>query len=81
MFRDELSYGTQRNDPVSPMHELLIALHFYACGTFQVVVGDSTVAVSQPTVSRIITTVTTCIVNMLGTFVNYPYESEHDAIK
>ncbi|KAG0426024.1 hypothetical protein HPB47_026843 [Ixodes persulcatus] len=45
--------ASNRGLPVPPTLQLLIALRFYGAGTFQVVTGDL-VAVSQPTVCRVV---------------------------
>ncbi|KAH7967069.1 hypothetical protein HPB49_022150 [Dermacentor silvarum] len=49
-----------RGCPVLPLLQLLVTLSFYGVGTFQVVSGDL-VYVSQPTVSRVVTRVSTMI--------------------
>lgn len=53
-------YPDGRGSPVPPLLRLLIALRFYGAGTFQVVTGDL-VNVSQPTVSRVVSTVSAVI--------------------
>lgn len=53
-----------RGHPIPPIMQLLIVLHFYRAGTFQVVAGDL-VNVSQPTVSSIIERVSRVIAEHL----------------
>ncbi|XP_065290566.1 putative nuclease HARBI1 [Dermacentor albipictus] len=53
-----------RGCPVPPLLQLLVTLRFYGAGTFQVVSGDL-VNVSQPTVSRVVTRVSTMIAGTL----------------
>ncbi|KAG0445488.1 hypothetical protein HPB47_014647 [Ixodes persulcatus] len=56
--------ASNRGLPVPPMLQLLIALRFYGAGTFQVVTGDL-VAVSQPTVCRVVERVSRLIAGTL----------------
>ncbi|KAH9366765.1 hypothetical protein HPB48_012452 [Haemaphysalis longicornis] len=71
---------TNRGLPIPPMLQLLIALHFYGAGTFQVVTGDL-VNVSQPTVCRAVKRMSELIAGCLFraevTFTDRP-ESFHD---
>jgi len=53
------------------MNQLLMALRFYATGTFQLVVGD-TFAVSKATVCRVVLKVTEAIAGLRMKYVNFP---------
>ena len=53
------------------MNQLLIALRFYATGTFQLVVGD-TIGVHKSTVCRILHHVTAAIANLRAKYVHFP---------
>jgi len=59
---------------------VLIALRFYATGTFQSVVAE-TVGVSQMTASRAIDRVTKQIVKLMPQWVHLPNQQEADANK
>jgi len=52
----DISRNTQRNHALLPLHQVLIALRFYASGSFLQVIGD-TFVVDKSTVSRVITAV------------------------
>ena len=52
----DISHNTQRNHALLPLHQVLIALRFYASGSFLQVIGD-TFVVDKSTVSRVITAV------------------------
>ncbi|KAJ8318371.1 hypothetical protein KUTeg_003462 [Tegillarca granosa] len=41
IVKNDLTYMTARNNPVSPMVQVLAALRYYATGSFQLVTGDS----------------------------------------
>lgn len=54
--------------------QLLLALRYYACGSFQSVVGD-TMGFSQATIWRAITKVSTLLSNRIDDFIVFPTES------
>ena len=59
LIADELCRSTRRNHalpPLQPLHQVLIALRFYASGSFLQVIGD-TAGVDKSTVSRVVTNV------------------------
>ncbi|XP_002166584.4 putative nuclease HARBI1 [Hydra vulgaris] len=57
---------------VSPILQLLCELRFYATGSFQIVVDDSTAALSQPTISRIIRRVSLSLAKRVNEYIKYP---------
>ncbi|XP_047143086.1 putative nuclease HARBI1 [Hydra vulgaris] len=57
---------------VAPILQLLCALRFYPTGSFQIVVGDSTAALSQPTISRIIRRVSLSLAKRINEYIKYP---------
>uniref|UniRef100_A0A914WLI2 Putative nuclease HARBI1 n=1 Tax=Plectus sambesii TaxID=2011161 RepID=A0A914WLI2_9BILA len=71
MLAPSLTSHTTKGRPIPPVAQVLIALRFYASGSFQAVAGDS-VQVSQPTVSRIIHRVSLAVANRLRNFMAYP---------
>lgn len=70
MIKDDISH-TKRNHALSALHQVLVALRFYATGSMQQVVGD-TVGVSQPVVSTSITRVTDALLQHLPDHVHFP---------
>ena len=44
---DKLEYSSDHNNSITPMNHLLMALRFYATGTFQLVVGDTLTSVKR----------------------------------
>lgn len=67
----ELEYESDRNDSLTPMNQLLIALRFYATGTLQLVVGDL-FAVHKSTVCRAVHRVTKAIARLRPKYVRFP---------
>ena len=57
LLREDLEFGYNRKGSLSPELQVLIALRFYATGTFQNMIGD-TVNVDKSTISRTIHRVT-----------------------
>jgi nuclease HARBI1 len=70
-LRHELEHSTNRNNALSPELQLACALCYYATGSYQTVIGD-TLNVSQPSINRIITRVSTALTNRLHEYVKYP---------
>ncbi|KAK3926352.1 Putative nuclease [Frankliniella fusca] len=78
-------YVAQRTSPqqTSLMRKLLITLSFYACGSYQRLLGRSIdAAVSQSTVSRIIREITTAFnhPHILSRFIRFPLTQEERAV-
>lgn len=69
----------KRSD-VTPFHQMLIALRYYASGSFQINSGDL-LQVSQPTVSRCIKRVSRAIASLSQHYLQFPSSDEQDAIK
>ncbi|RXM31361.1 hypothetical protein EOD39_7084 [Acipenser ruthenus] len=61
----------QRNHAILPALKVMVALRFCSCGAFQKVTGD-TVNISQPSVSRIITWVSSSLVGRLTDVIKFP---------
>ncbi len=70
-LRQDLESEWDRGKPVSPEKQVLIALRYYATGSFQVVTGD-TIGVFQCTVSRIVARVSKSICRLYSTFIVFP---------
>lgn len=80
-LQDELKPQTRRNFSMSSMQQLLLALRYYATGSFQRIVGD-TVQCDQSTCSRAINRVSVALQRRLGTYVYFPQSPQtlHDTI-
>ena len=70
-FQIEDELKRDRSHGLSPMTQLLMALRFYATGTFQLVVGD-TFAVHKSTVCRVLHQVTAAIAKLRAKYVQFP---------
>ena len=62
ILKDDLQRQTRRNHALSPTLQVLVALHFFASGSFLQIIGD-TVGLPKSTVSRIVTDVSKALVN------------------
>ena len=67
----ELEPRTNRNKAVPAILKLFVTLRYYACGSFQRVVGDG-LGLERSTVSRIITKVTAAICRLRNRFITFP---------
>lgn len=74
-IEENLTKINNRGLPISPAIQLLICLRFYASASFQIVLGD-TIALSQPTVSRIIFRVSALLASLIGEIVKMPTTQE-----
>ena len=61
---------TNRSNPVPPLYAILLALRFYATGSFYNIVGD-TLLLSKATVCRCVKRVTEALCQQVAAFVNY----------
>ena len=81
---DELSadieYISNRRGALLPVMQLLIALRFYATGTFQAVIGEM-FGVNQSTASRTVNRVTKAILLQMPRWVHLPTQVEADEQK
>ena len=71
----ELEHDTDHNHTLSPMLQLLIALRFFATGTFQIVMGDL-VGVHKSTVCRAVKRVSIEIARLRPQYVKFPATEE-----
>ena len=62
ILKDDLQRQTRRNHALSPTLQVLVALRFFASGSFLQIIGD-TVGLPKSTVSRIVTDVSKALVN------------------
>lgn len=61
LIADELHRSTRRNHALPRLQQVLIALRFYASGSFLQVIGD-TAGVDNSTVSRVVTNVSNALI-------------------
>ncbi|CAC5411101.1 HARBI1 [Mytilus coruscus] len=80
IVRADIEHPTKRTKALSPEMQVLIALRYYATGSFMEVVGDK-VGVDKSTVSRCITRVSTVLASKAGTFIKWPSEDRKREIK
>jgi len=71
VVKSDLTVVSHKIIYITPLHQLLVALRYYATGSFQVVVGDS-LEVSQSSCSRIIAKVSRAIARKRSDHVKYP---------
>ena len=67
----DITRNTRRNHALSPLHQVPIALRFYASGGFLQVIGD-TFGVDKSTVSRAITDVSRALAAKQPRFIKWP---------
>ena len=69
LFSDGLERNIARNHVLSPLAQVLVALRFFASGSFLEVIGD-TFGLPKSTVSRCITAVSQALVRRRSTYVH-----------
>jgi len=81
-IKDQLEWPSAKNHCLSPMDQLLIALRYYASGTFQIVVGDG-FGVDKATVCRTVHHVTRVIAALQPQYVRFPDTDQqlHDTMQ
>ena len=67
----DLRRSTVRNHALTPLHQVLITLRFFASGSFLQVIGD-TVGVDKSTVSRAVMDVARALVAKQEMFIKWP---------
>ncbi|XP_031558424.1 putative nuclease HARBI1, partial [Actinia tenebrosa] len=80
LIYDDLKRKTKRNHALCPIDQVLIALRFYASGSFLQVIGD-TVGVDKATVSRVVFSVTQALIARRDQFIKWPSNQEIQEIK
>ena len=75
-----INVQNQRGLPVSPLISVLISLRYFATGSFQIVQADL-FAVSQATVSRIVSRISRAIALLRPLFIKLPTLAEIPAIQ
>ena len=78
---DDLVRPTNRNHALSVSTQVLTALRFFACGSFQQVVGDI-IGIDKSTVSRVVVEFCKALNRQKNDFIKFPLDDdEKDAIK
>ncbi|XP_069668625.1 putative nuclease HARBI1 [Periplaneta americana] len=74
-IEDRLEYNTDRNNPLTPIQQLLLALRFYATGSYQLVIGDVN-GVSKSTVSRYVRKISYLLASLRPQYIKFPTGDE-----
>uniref|UniRef100_A0A915KFB3 Nuclease HARBI1 n=1 Tax=Romanomermis culicivorax TaxID=13658 RepID=A0A915KFB3_ROMCU len=77
LIRGDIKSTTHRNRAIPAILQVCIALRYYFCGTFQMIIGD-TESISQPTACRSIHKVTAAILSLATV---YPFSQEEIKFK
>ena len=80
LLSDDLARNTARNHALSPLVQVLVALRFFASGSFLEVISD-TFGLPKSTVSRCITAVSQALVCRQHMFIVWPDEDRKTVIK
>uniref|UniRef100_A0A3B1JDY8 Putative nuclease HARBI1 n=1 Tax=Astyanax mexicanus TaxID=7994 RepID=A0A3B1JDY8_ASTMX len=75
LVRAKLQRRTRRSHSLSVEEQVLIALRFYASGTFYQVVGDN-VGVDKSTVSNVVKAVSIALASLINQFVSLPKDDQ-----
>ncbi|XDV23817.1 hypothetical protein PO909_028214, partial [Leuciscus waleckii] len=80
LLRPKLQHRTQRSHSLSVEDQILIALRFYACGTFYQVVGDY-MGVVKSAVCDVVRDVSIALASLVNEFVSFPKDNQIDQAK
>ena len=80
LLREDLVRDTQRGHALEPEQQVLIALRFFASGSFLQVIGDS-FGVDKSTVSRVVRDVSLALNRKRHQFIKWPSNDEVDKNK
>ena len=75
LVRPKLQRRTHRSHSLSVEEQVLIALRFYASGTFYQVVGDN-IGVDKSTVSDVVKVVSIALASLVNQFVSLPKDDQ-----
>lgn len=64
-----------RNDPITPLTQILITLRFFATGAYYILIGDF-IGISKSTVCKIIHRVSAAIASLRNEFIQFPSTPE-----
>ena len=72
MLARDLERPTERNHALKPQEQVLVALRFFASGSFLKLVGDTVGGIPKCTVSRIASRVSTALARKQNQFIRWP---------
>ncbi|XP_067208392.1 putative nuclease HARBI1 [Linepithema humile] len=75
LIRDRIQTRTMRNNAITPLHQLLLTLRFYATGTFQISIADFA-GIHKSTACRIIKKVTIALASECHRYIRFPENTE-----
>lgn len=75
LLNNDLLRSTKKATGLSVEEQILIALRFYACGSFLQVIGD-TLGYDKGTVSRVVEDVTNALMRRKDDFINWPNDED-----
>ena len=71
LLQPVLEHATRRSGALSTLLQILVALRFYATGSFQITIGDS-LRLSKATVCRCVHAVSAALCQFVGHFITWP---------
>lgn len=80
ILEEDLQRPTKRNHALSPTLQILVALRFFASGSFLQVIGD-TVGLPKSSVSRVVRDVSLALAQKQGEFILWPSPAELQEVK
>ncbi|VDI35353.1 Hypothetical predicted protein [Mytilus galloprovincialis] len=80
IVRDDITHPTQRSHALSAEMQVLVALRFFASGSFMQVIGD-TVGIDKSTVSRCVNKVSKALASKSDQYIKWPSEQRKRDIK
>ena len=80
LIHDELSYESRRNNPLTPLYQVLVALRYFATGSFYLTLAD-TLVLSKSAAGRAVRRVTDLLCERARAFIKMPNRQESVVIK
>ena len=75
LLKDNLMFNTRRNNPLTPLFQVLVALRFFATGSFYITIGD-TLNISKSAVGRTVRRVSYLLCQLANEFIQIPRGEE-----
>lgn len=75
LIKGDIEYLDTRGSPLSPRQQVMIALRYYATGSFQIIISDL-FGVNQSTICRTVHKVSRAIAKLSSHYIKMPPESE-----
>ncbi|XP_062580326.1 putative nuclease HARBI1 [Saccostrea cucullata] len=80
LIAEGLAHQTQRSCPLPPLLQVLVALRFFATGSFYQLIGDS-LSVSKSAVGRAVRAVTSLLSALTPQFIKFPSQNDFPRIR